>query len=252
VTLPSIRTLFVVDAEGFSRHRDVELPGMHTEIRRVVETACERSGLGNSCKAVPFLQSTGDGVLAVLPLDAMAPLIHPFTDHLQDALAESAPRLRAHGLRLRLRVALHVGLVDDEHPVTAGISTTTNDVCRLLDCEPLRAALRDSDPDVTFTAVIVSSEAFEMFVRGGYTGLQPSRFTQVRAKVKQFDRQAFLYMPTPSQCERPGDDVPPDEDADAPVPSPTGGMSFGNVSVTGADAQNVIGNQGGSIRQERS
>lgn len=250
--MSSIRTLLVVDAEGFSRHRDVELPGMHAEIRRIVECACERSGLGDTWKAMRFLQSTGDGVLAVLPLDAMVLLIHPFIDRLQDALAESAPGLRAHGLHLRLRVALHVGLVDDEHPVTAGISTATNDVCRLLDCEPLRAALRDSDPNVTFTAAIVSREAFEMFVRGGHTGLQPSQFTQVRAKVKQFDRSAFLYVPAPSRRERADDDLAPDKGTAPPAPAPTGGMSFGNVSVTGANAQNIIGSQGSGIRQERS
>jgi hypothetical protein len=248
----AIRSLLVVDAEGFSRNRDVELPSLHTEIRRVVECACERSDLGGVWKAVRFLQSTGDGLLAVLPLDAMVQLIHPFTDRLQDVLAESAPRLRARGLRLRLRVALHAGLVDDEHPVTAGISTATNDVSRLLDCEPLRAALRDSDPDVTFAAVIVSAEAFEMFVRGGHTGLQPSQFTLGRAKVKQFDRPAHLYIPVHSQCERPDGAqrvaAPP-----ARVPGPTGGMSLGNVSVTGDAAQNVIGNQvGGGIRQERA
>ena len=122
--------------------------------------------------------------------------------------AESAPQLRAGGLSLRLRAALHVGLVDDEHPVTAGISAATNDVSRLLDCEPLRMALRDSDPDVTFAAMIVSAEAFDMFVRGGHTGLPPSRFTKVRAQVKQFDRTAYLYVPVPSH-RAPGDEPSP-------------------------------------------
>jgi hypothetical protein len=251
VTLPSIRALFVVDAEGFTRNRDADLPGMHTEIRCVIETACERSGLAEAWKAVRFLQSTGDGVLAVLPLDAMVSLIHPFIDHLQNVLAESARDLRARGLSLRLRVAVHYGLVDDEHPVTAGISTATNDVCRLLECEPLRAALRDSDPDITFVAVIASSEAFEMFVRGGHTGLKPSQFTPVRAKVKQFDRPAFLYVPTPSWRERPDDDVPPG--GGSPSPAPAGGTSFGGVSITGDGAQNAFGNHvGGDFRQERS
>jgi hypothetical protein len=180
----------------------------------------------------------------------MTQLIHPFADHLQAVLAESAPRLRAEGLRLRLRVALHAGLVDDEHPVTAGISAATNDVSRLLDCEPLRAALRDSDPNVTFVAAVVSAEAFDMFVRGGHTGLPPSRFTQVRAKVKQFDRPAFLYVPTPSEGDRPADDVRPG--AAGSRPAPAGGMSFGDISVSGHRSQNVIGSPGGDIRQEMS
>jgi hypothetical protein len=247
----TIRTLLVVDAEGFSRNRDVELPSLHSEIRRAVECACQRSGLGNAWQDVPLLQSTGDGLFAVLPVDAIVSLIYPFIDRLQDVLAESAAQLRARSLRLRLRAALHTGLVDDEHPVTAGISAATNDVHRLLNCEPLRAALCDSDPDVTFAAVIVSAEVFEMFVRGGHTGLQPSQFTQVRATVKQFDRPAFLYVPVHSQREHPDGFLP--DAPGVPASGAAGGMSVNDVSVTGDGVQNIIGNQvGGGIRQERS
>lgn len=250
--IPSFRALLVVDAEGFSRNPDAELPGLHTEIRHAIECACERSGLRDIWQGVRVLQSTGDGLFAVLPHDAMVSLIYPFTDRLQDVLAETAPRLRASGLRLRLRAALHAGLVDDEHPVTAGISTATNDVSRLLDCEPLRAALRDSDPDVTFAATIVSSEAFDLFVRGGHTGLRPSRFARIRARVKQFDQTAYLYVPVPSQHAL-FDEAQPDSVPREPLFAPPSGLSVNNVSVTGDGAQNVIGNQvGGSIRQRRS
>lgn len=246
-----MRALFVVDAEGFTRNRDVDLPDLHTEIRRVIEVACGRSGLAEAWESVRFLQSTGDGVLAVLPLDAMGALIHPLLDRLQDVLAESAGGLRVRGLRLRLRVAVHFGLVDDEDPVTAGISTATNDVSRLLDCEPLRAALRDSDPDITFVAAVTSAEVFETFVRGGHTGLKPGRFTPVRAKVKQFDRPAYLYVPTPSWVE-PGDDAPPGEGSPEP-PAPAGGPSFSNISINGDGNQNAFGNHaGGDVRLDRS
>jgi hypothetical protein len=233
-----MRTLLVVDAEGFSRHRDVQLPSIHTEIRRVVETACERSGL--AWEAVSLLQSTGDGLLAILPLDAMIPLIHPFLDHLQSALADAAPKLRSGGVKLRMRVALHFGLVDDEDPVTAGISTATNDVSRLLDCEPLRAALRESDPDVTFVAAIASREAFDTFVCSGRTTLRPSQFRRVQAKVKQFDQPAYLYVPTPSQREEPEDGGP-----GAPASTPAAGPPLGHVSIVGDGTQNAFGNQAG-------
>jgi hypothetical protein len=174
----------------------------------------------------------------------------PISTSLGRCCYSKAPRLRATGLGLRLRVALHAGLVDDEHPVTAGISTATNEVHRLLDCEPVRAALRVSDPDVTFTAAILSSEVFDLFVRGGHTGLQPSQFGQVRATVKQFDRIAYLYVPVPSTRE-PADESQPDAQP-AHVPPP-GALSVGRVSVTGDAAQNVIGSQvHGSIRQKRS
>lgn len=250
--VPSFRALLTVDAEGYSRNRDADLPTLHTEIRRAVECACERSGLRDTWRGVRVLQSAGDSLFAVLPSGVTAALIYPFADNLQNALAESAPQLRAGGLSLRLRAALHVGLVDDEHPVTAGISAATSDVSRLLDCKPLRTALRDSDPNVTFAAMIVSAEAFDMFVQGGHTGLQPSRFTKVRAQVKQFDRPAYLYVPVPSY-RAPDDEPRPDAAPGEPMPTPPGGLSASHVSVTGNAAQNVIGNQvGGSIRQRRS
>lgn len=251
--MPPFRSLLVVDAEGFGRHPDVELPGVHLEIRDALAEACERSGLGEVWKTARFQQSTGDGVLAVLPAEAMSRLISPFADHLQKVLAEAAPRLRARGVRLRLRVALHVGIVDDADPVTAGISAATVEVSRLLDCRPLRNALENSDPGVTFAAVILSSEVFDVFVRGGHTDLHPSQLTPVQAQVKQFDRPAFLYVPKPSRRESP---VPQKEPSAAPPPTAPvpsgGGISFSGVRITGDGNQNSFGNQvSGGYRQER-
>jgi hypothetical protein len=146
-----------------------------------------------------------------------------------------------------MRVALHFGLVDDEDPVTAGISTATNDVSRLLDCEPLRAALRESDPDVTFVAAIASREAFDTFVCSGRTTLRPSQFRRVQAKVKQFDQPAYLYVPTPSQREEPEDEGP-----GAPASTPAAGPPLGHVSIVGDGTQNAFGNQvGGDFWQVR-
>jgi hypothetical protein len=251
--IPPFRALLTVDAEGYSRNRDAELPVLHTKIRYAVECACEQSGLGEAWRGVRFLQSTGDGLLAVLPYDAAALLIYPFADRLQEALAQIAPQLRASGLSLRLRAAMHVGLVDDEDPVTGGISAATNDVSRLLDCEPLRAALRDSDPNITFAAMVVSAQAHDLFVRGGHTSLQPSQLTEVRATVKQFDQVAYLYVPVPS-CRVQSDDQPDAHVAlGESLPASLGGVTVSRVSVTGNGSQNVIGNQvGGSIYQKRS
>ena len=118
------RSLLAVDAEGFSRNRDADLPVLHTEIRRAMGCACERSGLESRWRAARFLQSTGDGLLAVLPEEASVPLVHPFTGHLQDVLAELAPQLRTRRLQLRLRIALHAG------------SSTTNTPLRLASRPP--------------------------------------------------------------------------------------------------------------------
>ncbi|MEU8121055.1 hypothetical protein AB0C21_20290 [Spirillospora sp. NPDC049024] len=247
------RAVLVVDAEKFSAHRDADLPDVHLEIRRVLAAACAESGLGQAWDDVRFMESTGDGILAVLPHEAVPALIDPFPRRLQDALAECAPRLRARGMRLRLRAALHVGLVDDERPDAPGISTAVIDACRLLDGKPLRAALDDSDPEVTFAAFLLSAELFTPYVAGGRSGLRESQFTEVRVQVKQFDRTAYLYVPVPSEGRRPDRrEQPPPEAALSAPPAPSGGTSVNGVTINGDGAQNAIGNTvGGDFRQER-
>ncbi|MFB4306116.1 hypothetical protein [Actinomadura sp. GTD37] len=246
------RAVLVVDAEKFSAHRDVELPDVHLEIRRVLGVAATGSGLGRTWENVRFMQSTGDGILAVLPHEAVPALIDPFPRRLQEALAECAPRLRARGVRLRLRVALHVGLVDDERPDAPGLSTAVIDVCRLVDSRPLRDALEHSDPEVTFAAFMVSRELFTDFVAGGRTPLRGSQFTEVEAKVKQYARPAYLYVPAPSEKGRP-DGAAEQAGADrAPVPPPASGTSISGTTISGDNPVNAFGNTvSGDFKLER-
>ncbi|MFC0042450.1 hypothetical protein [Actinomadura rayongensis] len=238
--MESLRALLVVDAEKFSRHPGSELTGLHLAIVDAVDRAMAASGLKEIWERVRFRQSTGDGLLAALPVDALPLLVHPFPHRLQDALAAAAPGLRARGVRLRLRVALHFGFLDDERTDAPGISTATTDVNRLLDSEPLRSALDAGDPDVTFAAVLLSDETFRTFVLDGKTDLKPSQFTEVRVVVKQFDRPAHLYVPTPSR----GAAGPPDAEPDAapgPPSTPPSPPSLGNVQVSGDGSQNIVG-----------
>ncbi|MFC4048950.1 hypothetical protein ACFOY4_04570 [Actinomadura syzygii] len=251
--MEAFRALLVVDAERFSAHRDVDLRTVHDEIRRAVKTACRKSGLGETWENVRFMESTGDGILAILPLEAAPALIDPFPRRLQNALAAAAPRLRARGLHLRLRAALHMGLVDDERPEAPGISTATIDVNRLLDAAPLRDVLSRSDPEVTFTAFIVSADLFAAYVAGGRTRLRESQFTRVQVRVKRFDRPAYLYVPTPSAVDEPPDAADgPEVRRPGPAGPSGGGVTLNGVTISGDGTQNAIGNiVGGDLRQER-
>ncbi|HEU5155843.1 MAG TPA: hypothetical protein VFU43_02530 [Streptosporangiaceae bacterium] len=249
--MEGFRVLLVVDAEKFSSHRDAELRDVHMEIRRVLAAACASSGLGETWRAIRFVESTGDGLLAALPYEAAPKLIDPFPRCLQEALAASAPRLRGRGLRLRLRVALHLGLVDDEHPDAPGISAAVIDVNRLLNSQPLRDALRESDPAVTFAAFILSADLFAAYVKGGRTGLRESQFTEVQVAVKEYKRLAYLHVPTPSRVETPS---PPADDDLVPQPSSTPqGVSISGITISGTGSQNAFGNTiGRDLRQERA
>lgn len=252
--MENYRALLVVDAEKFSAHRDAELVTVHLEIRRVLAAACADSGLGEAWRNVRFMESTGDGILAALPHESIPALIDLFPRYLQDALAESARTLRANGLRLRVRVALHVGLVDDEHPQAPGISSAVIEVSRLLDGDPLRDALANSDVDVTFAAFLLSAELFSTYVAGGRTRLRESQFTEVGVRVKQYARPAYLYVPVPSESRVP-ERSPESRTAPAPSPSPSppGGPSISGITISGDGTQNAFGNAiGGDLRQERS
>jgi hypothetical protein len=250
------RALLVVDAERFSAHPDAKLPDLHMEIRHVLAKACHASGhaLGEAWENARFMESTGDGVLATLPHELSAVLIDPFPRRLQEALHDAAPGLRARELLLRLRVALHVGLVDDERPEAPGISTATVDVNRLLDSAPLRDALKHSDPRVTFAAFLLSEDIFRHHVLGGRTSLRESQFTEVAVKVKQYARPAYLYVPVPStgHPDPAGPSTVPDRAQRASSSSP-GGTTVSGITISGDGAQAAFGNTvGGDLRQERS
>ncbi len=203
------RALLTVDASGYGRQPDALLPFIHHEIHTALTNACERSSLSEPWESVSLLQRPGDELVALLPVETLPLLVHPFLDNLQDELARTDQRVfeQDHGPRLRLRAAVHVGSLEEDGSVTTGIARAVNDIHRLLNCEPLIDALCDSDPDVTFVAAIISSEAFSRYVEEGRTSLDASRFTKVRARVKKFDRPAWLYVPRPSQA--PGQAAPP-------------------------------------------
>jgi hypothetical protein len=246
--MAAFRVLLVVDAEKFSAHGNSELRDVYLAIREVLDEALKSSDLVETWRAARFVENTGDGILAVLPAEMAPRLIDYFPRCLQEELAARASKLRARGLRLR--VALHVGLVDDECS-GAPVSTAAIDVNRLLDAEPLRAALRESDPDVTFAAFIVSAKLFDMYVAGGWTRLRESQFTEVRVKANEYTGFAYLYIPTPSPNKTPS--TPAERGSPgmhAPVPARPSMIGFGgcgNVSQLAID--NGVGRD---LHQERS
>ncbi|MEU8267582.1 hypothetical protein AB0B89_10465 [Sphaerisporangium sp. NPDC049002] len=209
------RALLTVDASGFGEQPDALLPFLHHEIHAALTSACERSSLKEPWESVSLLQRPGDELVALLPVETLPLLVHPFLDNLQDELARTDQRVHDEdrGPRLRLRAALHVGSVEDDGSGTTGIARAVNDVHRLLNCDPLRDALCDSDPDVTFLAAIISSEAFSRYVEGGRTSLDDSRFTKVRAKAKKFDQPAWVYVPRPSRLPEQAVPATPQEGA---------------------------------------
>ena len=190
-------------------------------------------------------QGTGDGYVFALPQEHTPFLVHPLLDELQEVLEEHDRVLRSQdrSLRLRLRVAVHMGSVPDSDGHREGIGTPMNDTFRLLDSGPLKQELSRSNPDITLLAAIVSQRVFEEVVRAGFTpGLPPDRFQPVIAEVagKEFVQPAWMYVPKPSQPSdrAPQASVGPSSCGDEPaMQTPASTTIHGNVgrAITGGN-----------------
>jgi len=241
--LPPSRAVFAVDAEKFTHNPSARQPELSHAIPGLLGSAFARCGLAEVWETRRFPQGTGDGYVFGVPSERAPFLLDPLLDQLQETLEEHDQRLRSQGrsLRLRLRVAIHLGSVPDFGERREGIGTPVNDTFRLLDSNSIRKELRASNPDITLLAAIVSQRVFEDVVRAGYTpGLPPGRFRNVIAEVagKEFAQPAWIYVPKPSQ---PSDQLPGPAASQSPgdrgpAPQPSGGTTIGgNVgnAITG-------------------
>ncbi len=198
--LADYHALVAADIKDFTSNVDIDTGMLARWLPQVLSEAFARSGL--SFSEVKFSGQAGDGYVAGIDYHQLPHLIHPLLDHLQDVLAERDAGLRAHDrrLRMRLRASIHIGPIpgDDDPLAPAGIGKVMNDLHRLLDAEPVRDALRDTDPDTTFVAAVISQRAYEDAVESGACGLPTSRFPSIPVHVKQFTGTARLYVPKPS------------------------------------------------------
>jgi hypothetical protein len=136
----------------------------------------------------------GDGELAILPdgvhePDVLATMLPVLAGWLR---RHNRPRRTEH--HLRIRVALHNGLIHVNGAAGfPGRSTVL--VMRLLASTMLRDAM-DSRPDVSVAAMI-SKRLYQEIVLNGYLGLRPEDFHRAAAEVpaKDFKATAWLYFP---------------------------------------------------------
>ena len=245
--LPPCRGIMSVDTVGFSRNPSSRQPDLSASIPGLLARTFERCDQPKIWAERRFAQGTGDGFLFGVAHEVTPYLIDPFIDRLQEVLEEENRSLQAQSrdLRLRLRLAVHMGNVPDEGDLRDGIGTPTNDTCRLLDSGAIKQVIEKSNPDVTLVAAIVSQRIYEDVVRAGHTeDLHPDRFEPVIAEVpgKDFAQPAWIYVPKRSRREHPE----PETSASA-VPA----SAQGSTTTINGDVGNSIsgGNIHGDVRQ---
>jgi hypothetical protein len=190
-TLPERRLLVAVDMEGYSQQGNLLQDRSQGTLRTVMDATVEELGFD---RLNWITQPTGDGELAVLPAGAPEPtVVSRLVPRLDQRLREHNDGLSPEA-RVRLRVALHQGLVHI-HGANGFPGEAVVTVCRLLDARPFKRAL------AAFVhagaAAILSEEVFQDVVAQRYDGLRPERFRRVEVNRpdKGFRRHAWIWVP---------------------------------------------------------
>nr|MDT0663210.1 hypothetical protein [Micromonospora sp. DSM 115978] len=240
---PERRLLISVDMERYSGRNNPQQYEAQRAFRQLLQDAATAVGLDRMSWKT---QQAGDGELAILPAGTREPrVIGRFVPEL-NRVTRSYNSTRLPVARIRLRVALHQGLVHldgaNGFPGTAVI-----EVCRLCDAVPLKRALA-AFPDAG-VALIVSAGIYREVVSNYPEELRPERFRQVEVAhpAKGFREPAWLCVLDEDVSTLPAEPATGQgpsaatDDRRGPVPAPppaAGGISVGSIQVTG---QNAIG-----------
>jgi hypothetical protein len=240
VGYPERRLLMTADMERYSGRGNLQQYAAQRAFRDMLERAAAAVGL-----APPEWrrQETGDGELAALPSSVPEPVV------LGRLLPELDRLLREHNrsllpeAKVRLRVAVHQGLVHLDGP-TGWPGNAVIEVCRLLDAQQLRRALREFPRAAV--AVIVSEGIFRDVVAEHYEGLRPERFREVDVSIpdKNFRASAWIYVVDEDVTNLNWDDPAPAGPPEAKGAAPEGdrqsrGGNSGDIRT--GDASDVSG-----------
>ncbi|MHA5049071.1 SAV_2336 N-terminal domain-related protein [Streptomyces sp. SD15] len=199
--------ILVVDAANFGRHTTPYTPHVRRTMYEAVDRALEAAGAG-TLTALDTIDR-GDGFIRLFPPDAPhVTLVTAIMSRLQAELVELHRREKALGTgdELRLRIALHTGAVVRDAHGWAGADLNT--ASRLVDSQPLRAAL-DAGTRSPF-ALAISDRMYGELVRTPQETGTAFRAVRVRSK----DRVLTAWIHVPGYEQPPGIDdwaMPPEE-----------------------------------------
>ena len=188
VPVPARRKLqmgFALDVAGYGARPALAQEAVQERLSRLIVRVLQACHVG--WDEVGH-QWAGDGGLIILPSD-----IDPTTT--LPALVQSAGRYlaednRAHDDRIRLRMAVGVGIVGRGAAGFTGSMVV--EISRLLDSDPLRQALEDQP--AADVAILVSDHVHAYVVRPGYPGLPAAGFRPVTVEYKEFNQPAWLWV----------------------------------------------------------
>ncbi|HZE37666.1 MAG TPA: hypothetical protein VE172_02540 [Stackebrandtia sp.] len=192
--------VLVVDTKGFSKHDDDSQGSMQVFVVDVLHRAFIKSNLERYWSGCRFQDGTGDGYMIGFDPIALPLVVDRLFDALHEALTEEA---RAGGHDMRMRLALHVGPVQDatDLRLNSPVGKTMIDTHRLVDSPTARDLLERSDPAVTRLGVIVTGTVLDWTLRRARRGWhRESEYVAVEVSLpdKEFATTAYVHVPAPS------------------------------------------------------
>ncbi|WIM96386.1 hypothetical protein ACTOB_008578 [Actinoplanes oblitus] len=227
-----------MDARGYGAADGRRQIAIQRGLVDLLDDSAEAAGLRRSAWE---RQKAGDGEFAVLPADEPeSVLIDGFVRALADRVADYNEDRRDEA-RMRLRLAIHNGIVEPAANGYAGAGAVV--VGRLCDAAPAKA-LQDALPEAGLV-VILSNRVFLDTVAQGHTALRPTRFRKVRVRVKEYQDDAWLHVPDLDiRAVDLGDGTRPESPPPPPgPPGPPGPPASVVNNFYGETAAEVIGVQ---------
>ncbi|MEU1516573.1 hypothetical protein ABZ490_31275 [Streptomyces sp. NPDC005811] len=209
--------------------------GAKLRMRRDVYELADRSfravGIGS---ALMHREDRGDGFIAAL--DARVPPAHLIGPWLAEVHQGLRPLNEERSRPLGLRVALHVGPVEEDDNGLAGEAMDL--VCRLADAAVTRAVLERSGRDLVCVA---SERLYQDVIRHGGRFIEPSAYRSAPLTLKEGPALAWFHVPGEPRPVVPGDEgsTPdgPDGRSELGEPGEPGGPgAVGSVDAPGPGA----------------
>jgi hypothetical protein len=226
VRQPERRLLMAADMERYSGRGNLQQFAAQGTFKQILDRAAEAVRLDRPTWTT---QPSGDGELAILPAGTPEPVVLARLVPEIDRLLREHNRSLLPVAKVRLRVAVHQGLVHldgaNGFPGNAVVET-----CRLLDVRPLKRALKAFP--AAAVGLIVSDALYRDVVGEHYEGLRPERFTRLEVSIPDKGFQAVAWICVVDEDVHVAGDLndppePPDggggpTGGTGPGPSPTG------------------------------
>jgi hypothetical protein len=205
------RILVNLDVEDYSSRTDIDQHELQRTLADLLSAAARDADFDRSEWDI---QAGGDGELAVLPAgESEKRVIDDLPQAIARVLAVHNSTARPE-MRLRIRLAVHQGLVRVAAAGFAGTGVVT--VSRIVDSAAARTALRACPKaDLVF---LLSKQLYVELVLQRHTKLSGADFREISVQTKKFRDTAWLHVPGHDVHGLSFDvDPPPAKAAAAPV-----------------------------------